>query len=166
MHPDVWAAATWQTIHAVAMGYPRDPTELQRQAYRTFFAACLGEVLPCGSCAASYRRFMLSRGGRESLDAALASDSLFEWTVALHNAVNAELGKPGGAWSVERARVAVLNGGREGGVHSTARQPLDVLVPTWQAMAVGFVVAAVVVALARWVLSGCSGCSGCSDWLS
>ena len=136
MRPEVWAPAMWQTMHSVALGFPRSPTEQQKAAYRAFFVG-LGDVIPCETCAASYRRLMLfgSAAGRiPSLDAALDAPSpcpltpspLFAWSVALHNAVNAEIGKAGKGgrpWTPEQARTSVLAGGGWGG----ARKPTSPL---------------------------------------
>lgn len=141
-------------MHAVALGYPSDPSEYQKLAYRTFYAG-LGEVIPCQSCSASYRRMMHKRGGLSSLDAALDDPSdcqkpcpLFDWTVWIHNAVNLELGKPS-SWTPERARVAVLRGGTEGAqAPSSFETKNDRLIgATWKAMAAGFIFASAFAAL-------------------
>ena len=167
MRPEVWGKSLWQTMHAVALGYPSEPTEYQKLAYRTFYAN-LGEVIPCESCAASFRRMMHKRGGLKSLDAALdasqsratcenkAASPLFDWTVDVHNATNAELGKPSN-WTSERTRAAVIRGGAEDGepppapVSSSAQH--DVISATWKAMAVGFIFAAIFVTLCRTFLN-------------
>lgn len=159
MHPDVWARAMWQTIHSVALGYPRAPRALQKAAYRAFYAG-LGEIIPCETCAAAYRRMMLFRGGLRRLDAALdgmdasscpgATSPLFDWTVDVHNAVSRELrdgiSSPDFDWTPERAFAAVVRGGTEGGGGGGGGRGGDAVVATWMAMAVGFLVAALVVA--------------------
>lgn len=158
MRPEAWGKAMWQTMHAVALGYPKEPTEYQKLAYRSFYAS-LGEVIPCGPCAASYRRMMHKHGGMPSLDAALEAGAgpkscgtspLFDWTVRVHNATNAELGKPSN-WTPERARTSVLRGGLESTDTPNATSPHatspHVLSATWKAMAVGFTFAAVLVFL-------------------
>ena len=154
MRPEAWGKALWQTMHAVALEYPRNPTELQKLAYRTFFVG-LGDVIPCKSCAASYRRLLYKRGALASLDSALeggsktcanATSPLFDWTVDIHNAVNAELGKA--PWTAQRTLAAVLRGGTEDALPpppiSTSN---DVIVASWKAMAVGFLFAIVFVAM-------------------
>ena len=128
MHPSIWAASFWQTIHSAALGYPESPTDLNKALYRSFFVN-IGDVIPCGVCADGYRRLMLldaKHTGGLSLDAAIdrGGDALFEWTVQMHNAVNREVGKPDSDWTPERARRAVMaftTGGEEGG---KANQPM------------------------------------------
>jgi hypothetical protein len=112
MHPIIWAAAFWQTIHCAALGYPEKPSELDKALYRSFIVN-IGDVIPCGVCSDSYRKLMLLGAKHTSgisLDAAIDSggDALFDWTVAMHNAVSRELGKPDADWTPERARSAVL----------------------------------------------------------
>lgn len=107
MHPSVWAPAMWQTIHAVALGYPETLLDLdpyRKATYRAFFIS-LGDVIPCAACAASYRRLILSE--TSSLDDALDRGTLFEWSVEVHNLINAELGKP--TMTSTQARGALLN---------------------------------------------------------
>jgi hypothetical protein len=120
---ELWGAATWRAMHCVALGFPGDADEFQRATYRHFFVA-LGQVLPCPVCAESYRRLLRSPARDAALDAALAAPSnmsttstskdrstvlnpLFEWTVDMHNAVNAELGRPA-SWTPRLALDAIL----------------------------------------------------------
>lgn len=152
MRPEVWGKALWQTMHAVALGYPSEPTEYQKLAYRSFYAG-LGEVIPCESCSASYRRMMHKRGGLVSLDEALegtkvcknSTSPLFDWTVTVHNAVSEELGKPS-SWTPERTRTAVMRGGSEG-AQECSKNDRGMVIATWRAMAVGFIFAFAFVAL-------------------
>ena len=156
MRPDVWGKSLWQTMHAIALGYPADVSEYQKLAYRSFFAM-LGEVIPCDTCAASYRRLLHKRGGLATLDAALdgskacksSTSPLFDWTVAVHNAVNRELEKSSSDWTPDRARIAVLRGGTEGAQAPSCAQASGgrVISATWKAMAVGFIFAFAFLAL-------------------
>jgi hypothetical protein len=74
----------------IALGYPSDPSTSERDDYRAFIYA-LARVLPCDACRSHLEEHLrasppdvaLARGGR----------ALLEWTVALHNTVNAMLGK-------------------------------------------------------------------------
>lgn len=89
--PPLWGPCMWRTIHYVAMGYPQAPSVYEREMYRSFYVS-LGQVMPCMTCAQGYQELVGVAGG--GLDAALDSGRLFEWTVELHNAVNAKLDKP------------------------------------------------------------------------
>lgn len=90
MNPKVWGPPVWTALHLIALGYPSDPDAPTRDAYRAFFTA-VGPVLPCAMCSDHYAEHLavlpidpaLARGGR----------ALFDWTVALHNRVNAQTGK-------------------------------------------------------------------------
>ena len=95
----------WTALHFVALGYPESPSEKEAAEYRAFFVA-VGHVLPC-SCAANYRLHLESDlplgptvlSGRRAL---------FDWTVAMHNLVNAQTGKP--AWSSDEAFAFYISG--------------------------------------------------------
>lgn len=98
MRPSDWGPYLWHSIHLISLGYPQTPSAEERTAYREFLTR-LRHVIPCRKCSVNYARHL------EELplnDAALASrDSLFAWTVELHNLVNAEHNKP--TWTVQRA---------------------------------------------------------------
>jgi hypothetical protein len=87
----MWGPAAWRLIHLAAAAYPENPTKEIRRQYELFFRA-LEHVLPCAGCRAGYRQLI---DGAVPLTKAVFANrlSLFEWTVQLHNAVNAKLGK-------------------------------------------------------------------------
>jgi hypothetical protein len=90
MDPQAWGSCLWRTIHILAIGYPDKPSYENTIAYKNFFEN-LWKVLPCHSCSVNYKRHLKE----VPLDDYLVSNSkLFEWTVTLHNLVNAELNKP------------------------------------------------------------------------
>jgi hypothetical protein len=93
----LWGKSIWSTVHVVALGFPESPTDTDRDSYRIFYNA-LGTVLPCSKCQENYARHM----SEVPIDYYLFSkQQLFDWTVKLHNIVNAELGKP--VWTHEQA---------------------------------------------------------------
>ena len=101
--PTVWGPPIWSTIHYVALGYPTEPTQEHMDVYRTFYMT-IGRVLPCYKCRDNFQRHIEAI---EPIEQALASrDSLFAWTVALHNMVNKDGKKP--LMDVERAKVYYL----------------------------------------------------------
>lgn len=84
----------------IALAYPDSPSLTDKVMYQTFFET-LGHVLPCGKCCRNYQRHLAEMG--DALQQALSSRSaLFDWTVRLHNIVNAEHGKR--LWSTMAAR--------------------------------------------------------------
>lgn len=91
--PAVWGPHFWLVIHLTAATFPSSPTPAQREQYAAFFKS-LKNVLPCPGCRAGYAT--LTGSGPLKLRPAVFRDrqSLFTWTVDLHNAVNAKLGKP------------------------------------------------------------------------
>lgn len=89
--PGYWGNGTWRLLHLAALTYPCKPTEDERRQVRTFFLS-LQFVLPCYACRMGYAELLA--GKLPLTTAALSSrDALFKWTVAIHNAVNAKLGK-------------------------------------------------------------------------
>ena len=99
MQPSVWGPHIWYTIHYVALAYPTLPTSEDKAAMKMFLLS-LGEVLPCKTCRVHFKEHL------EKMpldDHALSSkNTLFEWTVKLHNEVNETTGK-NTVWTVEQA---------------------------------------------------------------
>ena len=98
MKPSVWGPFVWSTLHLVALGYPKNPTMFDKSIYKNFFAS-IGTVLPCTKCTSNYSKHFAEFPIDTFLD---SRESLFLWTVKLHNIVNAEKGKE--IWSIERAK--------------------------------------------------------------
>ena len=98
MDKDAWGPSMWNTIHAVALGYPETgPSTEDKRHYRAFYEG-LQHVLPCGSCRNNFKKHL------EKLPMDLSDQTaLFRWTVDFHNAVNGMVGK-GGEWSYDKAR--------------------------------------------------------------
>jgi len=86
--PDMWGRQAWHFIHMVALSYPQVATEETKKKYYAFFES-LGHALPCPSCSKHYKeKFDKYPPPLEN------HNRLFEWTVDIHNAVNADNGKP------------------------------------------------------------------------
>jgi len=90
MQPDVWGKYLWISIHYIALGYPKIPTTDDKIAYSKFFSE-LAMVIPCQLCADHYtktlRRFPITDEALEN------NETLFKWTVDIHNVVNQETNK-------------------------------------------------------------------------
>lgn len=95
---DIWGKHFWYTIHFIALSYPENPSELDKNDYR-FFYNSLYKVLPCTLCAENYKIHL----GVMPLttDMLKHNKSLFEWTVKMHNLVNIELNKQ--TWTLSQA---------------------------------------------------------------
>ena len=87
MEPISWGRYGWGFIHNVALGYSETPTHSEKENYKLFFEI-IGKVLPCERCRQHYNKEL----GLTPPDIT-SRDSLFKWTVDIHNKVNKRLGK-------------------------------------------------------------------------
>lgn len=90
MPPEYWGKHLWFCIHIIALGYPVHPSEDDKATYKDFYEN-LWKVIPCYKCSVNYRRHLVELPIDEFL---VSNQTLFAWTVALHNIVNKELNKP------------------------------------------------------------------------
>jgi mitochondrial FAD-linked sulfhydryl oxidase len=87
MEPKNWGKFGWGFIHNVALGYSEDLTYMKKEQYRKFFEA-IGDVLPCLDCQTHYKDMLVN------IPPVLVNkDTLFKWTVDIHNKVNERLNK-------------------------------------------------------------------------
>ena len=102
--PNMWGPHLWRALHLVALGYPTVADTMTAAAYRDFFTR-FANVIPCSNCSNNYRRHLLEL----PIDRFLTGrDALFEWTVRLHNIVNAELGHRSD-WTPEAAYASLMS---------------------------------------------------------
>jgi len=97
--PEKWGPPLWRRFHAFAVEYnPRTISKKDvMQWYRNF-----ANTIPCHSCQEKYRAILNSGTYRLTEEVLRSSESLFEWTVTVHNAVNMFLHKP--LMSLEEAK--------------------------------------------------------------
>lgn len=87
--PNSWGPYMWGAIHLICLGAPEQIDSASQSAYASFFNQ-LPFVLPCATCGKHLQENLAkdpvepNAGGKESL---------FAWSVRLHNTVNAQLGK-------------------------------------------------------------------------
>ena len=93
MDPTVWGKYQWTAIHFTALGYPKNPTENQKKVFFTYFNKILPEILPCFKCREHLKKTLKEEHPITDKDL-VDADTLFAWTVALHNVVNKRLNKP------------------------------------------------------------------------
>ena len=84
-----WGPEAWSLIHYTALAYPVQPTDADKENYKTFYYS-LQNTLPCPKCAKNYQRHLKDIPIDEALD---GPEELFKWTIDIHNEVNKELGK-------------------------------------------------------------------------
>lgn len=90
MNKSDWGPPIWRSIHYVSLGYPVNPTQMDRRNFKEYFNN-ISLILPCDQCKKHYTEYLKSM----PIDKALGSrEALFKWTVDLHNKVNISLGKP------------------------------------------------------------------------
>ena len=87
MEPKNWGKFGWGFIHNVALGYSEDLTYMKKDQYRKFFEA-IGDVLPCLDCQTHYKEMLVNNP-----PVLVNKDTLFKWTVDIHNKVNERLNK-------------------------------------------------------------------------
>jgi len=89
INPKLWGPSGWKFLHYIALGYPNSPTDEQKKNYYIFFQN-LQNVLPCEKCSVNFKENLKKYPLEESLE---NTDSLFRWTIDIHNEVNKETGK-------------------------------------------------------------------------
>lgn len=87
MSPLFWGFAGWFFIHAIALGYPNDPTDTDKEMFTLFFTI-IPTVLPCPICGKHFKDNMDKNPIRLT-----NKRELFAWTVEMHNFVNESKGR-------------------------------------------------------------------------
>lgn len=84
---EFFGPCAWKFLHAVSFTYPEDPSELDKERYRDFYAALM-HVLPCPGCRINYSQkwntYPIQLGSR---------DDLSKWVYDIHDKVNTSVGK-------------------------------------------------------------------------
>ena len=88
MDPKVWGPNAWIFLHSITMNYPKNPTNEDKEKYRTFFYS-LGDILPCPQCKEHYQRNLIDY----PIDLR-NKEGLVKWLIKIHNNVNEINGKP------------------------------------------------------------------------
>ena len=83
LSPKLWGKEGWRFIHFVAVTY--QPSK--KEEYLKFFQN-LPEILPCPVCGEHFKQNMAKLPPRMD-----SNQTLFEWSVDMHNLVNKENGK-------------------------------------------------------------------------
>ena len=89
MDPNVWGPKLWFVIHTMALNYPDNPTYDDKRNYENFFNS-LQFVIPCDKCRIHYTERINKNPVINHLE---NSDSLFRYTIEIHNDVNKSLRK-------------------------------------------------------------------------
>mgnify|MGYP001417318275 CR=1 FL=1 len=89
INPKIWGPYIWKTIHFVAHGYPENPNDEDKQAYRDFYRNIM-KVLPCDKCSISSQELFIKSNLNHSLN---SKEDLIKWAYTFHDSVNNKLGK-------------------------------------------------------------------------
>ena len=83
--PDVWGPHGWKFLHFVALGYPNNPSDIDKQNYKNFFTL-VGDILPCSLCSNHYKENLI----KYPINDKVLEDkiNLLNWTIDIHNEVN------------------------------------------------------------------------------
>ena len=84
MEPEVWGPHAWQFLHSITLSYPDNPTLEDKNNHAQFFNS-IQNILPCQSCRDHYTQNLQALPIEQHLD---NKESLFRWSVDLHNRVN------------------------------------------------------------------------------
>jgi len=89
MDPDVWGPKLWFMIHTIALNFPNNPTYQDKRSYEEFYNS-LKYIIPCDKCRIHYTQRLKRMPIINHLD---NSNTLFRYTIDLHNQVNKSLNK-------------------------------------------------------------------------
>lgn len=87
----IWGPGLWEGVHSISFGYPVNPTEEDKRNYKQFFTL-MGDVLPCGFCRDSYKKFISTGSTKLTDDVMQSRHTLTKWLFLIHEEVNKKLG--------------------------------------------------------------------------
>lgn len=90
MLPSYWGPPAWILLHAITLDYPLEPTELDKEHYKTFFLL-LQYVLPCQDCSNHFVKNLLINPLSKALE---SRNNFVIWLIKMHNIVNEQTNKP------------------------------------------------------------------------
>jgi hypothetical protein len=90
MNPEIWGKSFWKVIHLIGYNYSDNPSDEDKKNVNDFFDL-IGQLLPCEKCRLHYKNHMMTY--KLTDNDLISKDTLFKWTVNLHNVVNSTLNK-------------------------------------------------------------------------
>ena len=88
--PDFWGPPAWKFIHIVALAYPVNPSQQEKNNYKQFYTI-IGDIIPCHFCRDHYKEHITKN---PITDEILSNrKNLLHWTIDIHNEVNKITGK-------------------------------------------------------------------------
>jgi hypothetical protein len=89
MDPSFWGRSAWQYLHTLTFNYPTNPTKEDKLKYYNHFKS-LGDMLPCPTCAESYKIYWKYIPINEYLN---DIHGITFWLYIIHYVVNKKLSK-------------------------------------------------------------------------
>ena len=89
MEPTLWGPKLWFFMHTIALNFPDNPSFEEIRNYESFFEN-LKYIIPCDKCKLHYTQRLNENPISKYLTDA---NTLFIYTIDLHNEVNKSLGK-------------------------------------------------------------------------
>ena len=75
IEPHIWGPAGWEFLDAVVNGYPDNPSQIERDQMILFLQS-LVHLLPCASCRANYRQYILKNPVRNHV---ASKQNVYHW---------------------------------------------------------------------------------------
>lgn len=88
MRKSEWGPRLWNFLHACSFAFPSNPSPEQVEAFETLLKT-LQTLLPCPHCRLHFNEYLEKCPPDTS-----CGDTLKDWLIDFHNAVNERLGKP------------------------------------------------------------------------
>lgn len=88
---NVWGFHFWMCMYSVALSYPENPTDIDKQSVTQFFSS-IAYVLPCNSCRSEYSEMLKKYPLNDYID---NRTMLERWIGLVENNISNNLGKPG-----------------------------------------------------------------------
>jgi hypothetical protein len=85
-----WGPIFWYNIHIVALAYPDNPSNEDKQNYKEYYTS-IQNILPCSYCRDHYKKNLLDNPLNDNVLS--SQQNLVKWTIDLHNVVNKQLNK-------------------------------------------------------------------------
>jgi len=92
INPNVWGPIFWDTLHLTAFGFPSDPNDTDKNAYKNFILSYV-KILPCDKCSRDAIEYINMTSDFEWSKILKNRDSLIKWTWIFHDYVNNKLDK-------------------------------------------------------------------------
>jgi len=92
LSPSIWGSTFWDTLHFAAFGYPNDPNDNDKDAYKSFIKQFV-KILPCDKCSIDARLYVDNMSELNWVEVLENRDSLLKWSWNFHDKINIKLNK-------------------------------------------------------------------------